>query len=197
MTREETVRNLLTELIDMIDNGSQRDLDRADEISKSILEVIEKEPCCNCIEFKRYAKQMGFRIEIAECQEPTTKNVSSELEKNSKKLEKGTTKNDLAVDDEERELALMYLEQIKEDYIEDVECERHPLPEYYAIETAIKSLALPSVRPKGHWIEHRDDYGEITHWHCSNCYDDSGFITTCKWDYCPNCGSDNREAVEE
>lgn len=42
---------------------------------------------------------------------------------------------------------------------------------------------------KGHWIEERDDYGEITHWHCSNCYDDSGFITTCKWDYCPNCGA--------
>jgi hypothetical protein len=63
MTREETVKNLLTELIDMIDNGSQKDLDRADEISKTILEVIEKEPCCNCIEFKRYAKQMGFSIE--------------------------------------------------------------------------------------------------------------------------------------
>lgn len=62
MTREETVRNLLTELIDMIDNGNQRDFDRADEISKSILEVIQKEPCCNCIEFKRYAKQMGFDI---------------------------------------------------------------------------------------------------------------------------------------
>lgn len=51
---------------------------------------------------------------------------------------------------------------------------------------------LPSVTPQpkmGRWIEERDDYGEITHWHCSNCYDDSGFITTCKWDYCPNCGA--------
>ena len=63
MTREEKIKNLLTELIDMIDNGSQRDLDRADEISKTILEVIEKEPCCNCIEFKKYAKQMGFRLD--------------------------------------------------------------------------------------------------------------------------------------
>ena len=59
-----------------------------------------------------------------------------------------TTKNDLGVDDEERTLALMYLEQIKEDYIEGVGYERHPLPEYYAIETAIKSLALPSVTPQ-------------------------------------------------
>lgn len=61
-------------------------------------------------------------------------------------------------------------------------------------------LDLPLVaplKPKGHWIEERNDYGEIEHWHCSNCYDDSGFITTCKWDYCPNCGSDNREVVDE
>lgn len=76
MTREETVRNLLSELIDMIDNGSQRDLDRADEISKSILEIIEKEPCCNCIEFKRYAKEMGFEIE----QKPILDKISTEIE---------------------------------------------------------------------------------------------------------------------
>lgn len=45
MTREETVRNLLTELIDMIDNGSQRDLDRADEIGASIIKLFKQEPC--------------------------------------------------------------------------------------------------------------------------------------------------------
>ena len=50
---------------------------------------------------------------------------------------------------------------------------------------------------EGHWIEERNDYGEITHWHCSNCYDDSGFITTCKWDYCPNCGADMRGDSDE
>lgn len=44
MTREEKVKNLLTELIDMIDNGSQRDLDRADEIGTSIIELLEQEP---------------------------------------------------------------------------------------------------------------------------------------------------------
>ena len=48
MTREETVKNLLTELIDMIDNGSQRDLDRADEISKTIIEALSQEPCEKC-----------------------------------------------------------------------------------------------------------------------------------------------------
>lgn len=49
---------------------------------------------------------------------------------------------------------------------------------------------LPSVEQKtGHWIEEIDDYGEIQGWHCDKCYEDSGFTTTCKWDYCPNCGA--------
>ncbi len=65
---------------------------------------------------------------------------------------KPTTKNDLGIEDEERTLALMYLEQIKEDYIEGAGFERHPLPEYYAIEIAIKSLALPSVTPQEQFI---------------------------------------------
>lgn len=58
------------------------------------------------------------------------------------------------------------------------------------------STSVTPIRPKGHWIEERNDYGELTHWHCSNCYDNSGFITTCKWDFCPNCGSNNREVEE-
>ena len=41
---------------------------------------------------------------------------------------------------EERELSITYLEGIKEKYIEGEGYERHPLPEYYAIETAIKAL---------------------------------------------------------
>ena len=41
---------------------------------------------------------------------------------------------------EERELSITYLEGIKEEYIEGYGYERHPLPEYYAIETAIKAL---------------------------------------------------------
>lgn len=41
----------------------------------------------------------------------------------------------------------------------------------------------------GKWIEERDDYGDITAWHCSNCYDKTGFVTTCAWDYCPSCGT--------
>jgi hypothetical protein len=58
---------------------------------------------------------------------------------------------------------------------------------------------LPPVQPKsktGHWIEERYDSGNMIGWHCSNCYDKTGFVTTCAWDFCPNCGSDNREVEE-
>lgn len=41
---------------------------------------------------------------------------------------------------EERELSIEYLEKVKGDYIEGNAYERHPLPEYYAIENAIKAL---------------------------------------------------------
>ena len=50
---------------------------------------------------------------------------------------------------------------------------------------------------KGHWIEEKNDYGEVTGWHCDKCYEDSGFTTTCKWDFCPNCGAKMEEEVEK
>ena len=55
-----------------------------------------------------------------------------------------------------------------------------------------KLCNLPSVTPKpkiGHWIAEINDYGEVMRWHCDKCYEDSGFTTTCKWDFCPNCGA--------
>ena len=42
---------------------------------------------------------------------------------------------------EEREEAIVYLEEIKEYYIDGYGYERHPLPEYYAIEAGIKALS--------------------------------------------------------
>ena len=48
----------------------------------------------------------------------------------------------------------------------------------------------------GHWIEEINDYGEVTGWHCDNCYEDSGFTTTCKWGFCPNCGAKMDEVKE-
>lgn len=69
----------------------------------------------------------------------------------------------------------------------------------FVVDAIEKIRGLPSVTPQqkmGWWIEERNDYGEIINWHCSNCYDDSGFITTCKWDYCPNCGAKMQEVEE-
>lgn len=34
-----------------------------EDIFKEIVKMLEQEPCSNCIEFKRYAKEMGFEIE--------------------------------------------------------------------------------------------------------------------------------------
>ncbi|MBO7734117.1 MAG: hypothetical protein J6S67_16255 [Methanobrevibacter sp.] len=54
---------------------------------------------------------------------------------------------------------------------------------------------LLSVTPQqkiGRWIAEINDYGEVMGWHCDKCYEDSGFTTTCKWDFCPNCGADMR-----
>ena len=41
---------------------------------------------------------------------------------------------------EDRELAIIYLKEMQETYIEGDGYERHPLPEYYAIETALEAL---------------------------------------------------------
>lgn len=41
---------------------------------------------------------------------------------------------------EEIDLSIEYLESMKEEYIEGEGYERHPLPEYFALELAIKAL---------------------------------------------------------
>lgn len=48
----------------------------------------------------------------------------------------------------------------------------------------------PEIKRKGKWIKEYDDYGGETGWHCSNCYDKTGFVTTCAWSYCPACGAE-------
>jgi hypothetical protein len=48
----------------------------------------------------------------------------------------------------------------------------------------------PKIKLKGKWIKECDDYGLETGWHCSNCYDKTGFVTTCAWSYCPACGAE-------
>ncbi len=60
------------------------------------------------------------------------------------------------------------------------------------IKTGIKRLSSVTPERKGHWIEERNNYEEIQGWHCDKCYEDSGFTTKCKWDFCPNCGANMR-----
>lgn len=47
----------------------------------------------------------------------------------------------------------------------------------------------PQIRPKGHWIWCGGSHK------CSNCEEYTCFSHKVR--YCPNCGSDNREVVEE
>lgn len=93
---------------------------------------------------------------------------------------------------EERELSITYLEVIKEKYIEGEGYERHPLPEYYAIESAIK--ALEQEPRKGHWIlGGYDDYYYI----CDKCkFKASEYYAKPTYNFCPNCGADMREVKE-
>lgn len=50
------------EIKDFCDMKAQLEPENED-IYKAIIKILEQEPCCNCIEFKRYAKEMGFEIE--------------------------------------------------------------------------------------------------------------------------------------
>lgn len=63
-------------------------------------------------------------------------------------------------------------------------------------ELGLKKAPTNSQPNIGHWIEERNDYGEITGWHCDKCYEDTGFTTTCKWDHCPSCGAKMIELQE-
>ena len=58
----------------------------------------------------------------------------------------------------------------------------------------------PPVTPQpkmGRWIEEINDYGKVVGWHCSKCYEDTGFTTDCKWDFCPKCGVKTENAKDK
>ena len=50
--------------------------------------------------------------------------------------------------EEERKLTIEYLEEMKEKYIEGEGYERHPLPEWYALDKAIEALEQDSIFDK-------------------------------------------------
>ena len=59
-----------------------------------------------------------------------------------------------------------------------------------SMEQALLLEVIDKCLPEsGKWIEELDDFGEVTNYHCSKCYEDTGFVTDCKWKFCPNCGA--------
>ena len=52
----------------------------------------------------------------------------------------------LAIEKQERYLTIEYLEKMQEAYIEGEGYERHPLPEWYALDVAIKALEQETVK---------------------------------------------------
>ena len=118
--------------------------------------------------------------------------VSSGLDKNSKKLEKGTPKNDLGVDCIIRAEAIKCLEC---DF--DITGKENMKTVVNYINSAHdKIVNLPSVTPQepktGHWIEEFNDLEGEVRFTCSSCGKYQLFGT----DFCYHCGSDNREVEE-
>lgn len=121
--------------------------------------------------FKEYIKNL-----------PSVTPLSSELEKNSKKLEKNFGESDCisradaikAMQDKAKELK-------NEDTINGL-CG--------AVAILYEMPPITPIRPKGHWITRPHIYGVAF---CSEC----GFeLKINNTNYCPNCGSDNREVEE-
>lgn len=82
-------------------------------------------------------------------------------------------------------------------YTMELSTEQISFTEKLTIDACKGAIDLLEQEPKiGHWIEEKNDYGEVIWWHCDRCYEDSGFITKCKWDFCPNCGAKMIEAHE-
>lgn len=75
-------------------------------------------------------------------------------------------------------------------YTVELSTEQISFTEKLTIDACKGAIDLLEQEPNiGHWIEEKDDYGKVMRWHCDNCYEDSGFFTTCAWDFCPNCGA--------
>ena len=176
MTREEKVKDLLTELIDMIDNGSQRDLDKADEICTSIIKLFEQDQSETIRGCTYGGVSWGGTYKPQEPSEDVISRAAAEaLFRNARsKLNPADYKT--ADEFNTRDLMLLNAEQFIH--------------------------LLPSVKLKesktGHWIGHREHCENLGvmpsglgayEW-CSNC--DCG-IDAVEWhrntyNYCPNCG---------
>ena len=75
-----------------------------------------------------------------------------------------------------------------------LDVELHPIisPEHWCVYSELHDMIsnLPSAdRQRGEWI----DIGGVVRWGCSLCH----YAYDQKFNFCPNCGSDNRERSEE
>ena len=116
-----------------------------------------------------------------------------------------TNKNDLGVDCIDRQAAITFVCKNTEEILKDTMPLEVKLSDDYLYENVAKIMRNPKVltsvtpiRPKGHWItETPRDKRHLgsRNGYCSVCKD----FYTDDWDimnYCPNCGSDNREVEE-
>lgn len=107
-----------------------------------------------------------------------------------------TTKNNLGVDKEQLKTMIRGLTKwyVKRDNTEVGEPNTAVGLLYDDVMFGIDRLSpVTSIRPKGHWIEEFNDIEGEVRFTCSSCGKYQLFGT----DFCYNCGSDNREVVEE
>lgn len=99
---------------------------------------------------------------------------------------------------EEAELTIEYLKGIQEEYIEGEGYERHPLPEWYALDKAIEVIEQESKA--GHWIE-KDGFDGDVYYDCSECGESfcliDGTPADNLYNYCPNCGAKMEESEDK
>lgn len=112
---------------------------------------------------------------------------SKEIQEDLDKLRKLNTKNDLAVDCISRADAIKAMQDkakklTNEDIINGL-CG--------AVAILYETPPITPIRPKGHWIRVTDKRGYLV-WECDKCGWQQRFNTN----YCPDCGSDNREVEQ-
>jgi rubredoxin len=145
-------------------------------------------------EYKEPSTKVNQDLTKNKSEIPTSSDLSSGTRKNSEKLEKGTTKNDLGVDAVSRQAINGYI-----DYILSHGMGKKKSFDFIKKFVANMPPATP-IRPKGQWIKQNDDY--FNWYECSECgYGSEGEMQySSEYDvrtsYCPNCGADMREVEE-
>jgi hypothetical protein len=79
MTRERAIEVLKAWNLNWSDEFTANEFEQAFAMA---IKALEQEPCCNCIEFKRYAKEMGFEID----QESVLDKIRDEIDRQEKWL---------------------------------------------------------------------------------------------------------------